>query len=82
MNGSKSLPIQVARKDLKKEGWNERGGLKHIIKTYYPVKPPDIAKCEVAKRTVPSASASLLLLLIAPGRGEMDAFWVSDCVTA
>lgn len=79
MNGSKSLPIQVARKDLKKEGWNERGGLKHIIKTYYPVKPPDIAKCEVAKRTVPSA---LLLLLIAPGRGEMDAFWVSDCVTA
>jgi len=78
VNGSKSLPIQVARKDLKKEGWNERGGLKHIIKTYYPVKPPDIAKCEVAKRTVPSAS----LLLIAPGRGEMDAFWVSDCVTA
>ena len=82
MNGSKSLPIQVARKDLKKEGWNERGGLKHIIKTYYPVKPPDIAKCEVAKRTVPSASASPSLLLIAPGRGEMDAFWVSDCVTA
>ncbi len=61
MNGSKSLPIQVARKDLKKEGWNERGGLKHIIKTYYPVKPPDIAKCEVAKRTVPSASLLLLL---------------------
>lgn|GEM_PF-3132591 len=80
MNGSKSLPIQVARKDLKKEGWNERGGLKHIIKTYYPVKPPDIAKCEVAKRTVPSAS--LFRPFIAPGRGEMDAFWVSDCVTA